>query len=229
MVAYFPAPALCQGADEDILIELGAIILPDFVLRLSDANGLRLRLEGDYRDEALLKIAADQFQILLGILRAWRSVAGERVDEIRPGIGQGPIRDEHGNQLVKLRSAIAYMTAGSEVKAYARDVRLALQSSLHLRNALWLHGRRDRNSADFFMIYEYAEKDLGGQNSIVATLGVTNNDIERLTRSANNLAPTEGGRHAKSTGTAVWNLGAQREFIAGFLRKWITHRAQSPP
>lgn len=83
MVAYFPAPALCQGADEDLMIEMGAIIFPDFVQRTPGANGLRLRLEGDYRDDSLMKTAADQFQTLLGILRAWRPVAGQRVDEVR--------------------------------------------------------------------------------------------------------------------------------------------------
>jgi len=229
MVALFPAPALCQGADEDLLIEMSETILPRFLLRVPGANGLRLSLEGDYRDEALLKIAADQFQIMLGILRAWRPVAGQRVDEIRPGIGQGSIRDEHGNQLVKVGSAIMYTTAGSEVEAYARDVKLALERSPHLRNALWLHGRRDRNSADFYMIYEYAEQDLGGRNNIAATLGIADDDITRLRRSANNLAPTDGGRHATGTGTAEWNLDDQRKFIAGFLRQWITHRAQLPP
>jgi len=226
MVAYFPAPALCQGADEDLLIGMGATIFPNFVQRIPGANGLRLRLEGDYRDDSLLKTAADQFQTLLGILRAWRSVAGQRVDEIRPGIGKGSIRDEHGNQLVKVGSAIMYVVGGSEVEAYVRDVKVALQSSPYLRNALWLHGRRDRNSADFYMIYEYAEEDLGGRKAIVETLGVTDNDITRLRNSANNLAPSAGGRHAKGTGTAEWSLDDQREFIARFLKRWITHRAQ---
>jgi len=100
MVAYIPAPALCQGADEDLIIEMGAIIFPDFVQRNHATNGLRLKLEGDYKDDSLLKAAADQFQTLLGVLRSWRSLAGQRVDEVRPGIGTGSIRDEHGNQLV---------------------------------------------------------------------------------------------------------------------------------
>jgi hypothetical protein len=120
-----------------------------------------------------------------------------------------------------------YITAGPEVEAYARDVKVALDHSPHLRNALWLHGRRDRNSADFYMIYEYAEEDLGGRKAIVAALGVTDNDIRRLRKSANNLAPNDGGRHATGTGTAEWSLDDQREFIAGFLKQWITHRAHA--
>lgn len=136
MTADFPAPALCQLADEDLLIEMGDIIYPQFILRVPGANGLRLRVEGDYRDESVVKVAADRFQTLLGVLRAWRSVAGQRVDEVRPGIGAGSIRDEHGNQLVKVGSAIMYVTDGSEVSAYARDVKAALERSPHLRNAL---------------------------------------------------------------------------------------------
>jgi hypothetical protein len=229
MAAYFPAPELCQGADEDIIIEIAAIILPDFVQRNRSVNGLRLKVEGYYRDESLLKIATDQFQLLLGILRAWRPVAGQRVDEIRPGIGAGSIRDDYGNQVVVVGSAISYTTFGSEVETYARDAKVALERSPHLRNALWLHGRRDRNAADFFMIYEYAQKDFAGRTGIVAALGVTDNDIGRLRNSANNLASTEGGRHADGTGTAEWSLDDQKAFIATFLKRWIECRARDAP
>ena len=114
MAAYFPAPTLCQGADEDMIIKLGGIIFPDFIHRNVVENGLRLKLEGDYMDESLLKIAEDQFQILLGVLRSWRPLAGQRADEIRPGIGSGSIRNEHGSQLVKLGGVIAYSIIGAE-------------------------------------------------------------------------------------------------------------------
>jgi hypothetical protein len=206
MAANIPAPALCQGADEDLIIEIGAIIFPEFVQRNPTSNGLHLNLDGNYKDSSVVKVAADQFQTLLGVLRSWRSCAGQRVDEIRPGIGTGSIQDEHGNQLVMLGSVIAYATFGSEVEAYAREAKLALERLPYLRNALWLNGRRDRNAADFYMVYEYAEDDLGGRQAIVAALGVTDNDITKLRRSANNLAPTDGGRHAKGSGTAEWDL-----------------------
>lgn len=226
-MAYIPAPALCQGADEDLIIEMGAIIFPGFVQRNPCANDLRLKLEGDYKDDSLLKTAADQFQILLGVLRAWRLLAGKRVDEVRPGIGPGSVRDEHGNQLVPVGSAIACATFGSEVEAYARAAKLASEHSPHLRNALWLNGRRDRNAADFYMVYEYAEDDLGGRKAIVETLGVTDSDITRLRNSANNLAPTDGGRHAKGSRTAEWGLDDQMEFVARFLKRWIAYRARN--
>ncbi len=227
MVAYIQAPALQQGADEDLIIEMGAIIFPDFVQRNPGANGLRLKLERDYKDDSLLKPAANQFQTLLGVLRAWRPLAGQRVDEVRPGIGGGSIRDEHGNQLVIVEPAILHRTLESEVEKYAREAKLASECSPHVRDALWLNGRRDRNAADFYMVYEYAKDDLGGRKAIVATLGVTDNDITRLSKSANNLAPTEGGRHAKRSGTAEWGLDDQMEFIARFLRRWIAHRARN--
>lgn len=227
MVAYISAPALCQGADEDQIIEMGAIIFPGFVQRNPGANGLRLNLEGDYKDVSLLKTAADQFQTLLGVLRAWRPLAGQRVDEVRPGIGPGSIRDEHGNQLVMLSSIISYATFGSEVDAYAREAKLASKNSQHLRNALWLNGRRDRNAADFYMVYEYAEDDLGGRKAIIAALGVTDNDITRLKNSANNLAPFDGGRHANGSGTAEWDLDGQMGFVASFLKRWIAFRARN--
>lgn len=136
MVAYIPAPELCQYADEDLLIEMGAIIFPGFVARRPRGNGLRLRLEGDYTDESLLQTAADRFQILLGALRAWRPLAGQRVDEVRPGIGPGSIRSEHGNQIVNIQPAIEYIKFDSEIKEYANAAKLALERSSHLRNAL---------------------------------------------------------------------------------------------
>jgi len=33
VATYIPAPALCQGADEDVIVEIGEIVFPDFVLR----------------------------------------------------------------------------------------------------------------------------------------------------------------------------------------------------
>lgn len=225
MVAHIPAPALCQGADEDLMIEMGGVIYPGFVDRVPGARGVRLTLAGDYRDESLLELAADQFQTLLGVLRAWRPLAGQRVDEMRPGIGQGSIRDEHGNQVIKVGSVIGHSTFGSEVTAYADLARRAIARSTRLADALWLNGQRDRDAADFYMIYEYAEDDLGGRSAIVKALGVSDNDITRLRASANNLAPTDGGRHAKGTGIPEWSLDRQREFIGRFLKEWIAYRA----
>jgi hypothetical protein len=77
------------------------------------------------------------------------------------------------------------------------------------------------------MIYEYAEEDFAGRKAIVAGMGITDNDITRLRNSANNLAPTEGGRHAKRTSTAEWDLDEQKAFIATFLKRWIECRVRA--
>jgi hypothetical protein len=80
-----------------------------------------------------LKLAADQFQILLGVLRAWRPSTGQRVDEIRAGIGKGSIRDEHGNQVVMVGPAIAHVRLGGDVEAYVHQAKVALERAIHLR------------------------------------------------------------------------------------------------
>lgn len=226
MAALIPAPALCQGADEDLIIKLGAIIFPEFIKKNSNMKGLCLKIEGNYKDDSLLITAANQFQLLLGVLRAWNTMAGQRVDEIRPGIGLGSIQDEYGNQIIKPVSVISYNNFDSAVEEYAHQAKIATGHSLNLRNALWLNGRRDRNAADFYMVYEYAENDLGGSKAIIEALDVTDGDIARLKKSANNLAPTDGGRHAKGFGTAEWGLDDQMQFIARFLKEWIAYRGQ---
>jgi hypothetical protein len=216
---------LCQVADEDLLIAVGAIVFPGFVHRVQGTNGLRLKLDGNYLDLSLETVAADRFQELLGIVRAWNPLAGQRSDEVRPGLGPGSIRDEAGNQVLRPVSAILYTESGNVV-AYAREAKEALQHSQTLRTALWLHGRRDRNAADFYMIWEYAEQDFGGRKGVALALGVTDNDIARLKSSTNNLVSTEGGRHAGATGVPAWTLNQQRDFVSGFLKRWISYRAQ---
>jgi hypothetical protein len=70
------APELVQGADEDLLLAMGDIIFPGFVKRREGENGLCLWVEGNAKDGACRTTAAVQFQTLLGVLRAWPSVAG---------------------------------------------------------------------------------------------------------------------------------------------------------
>ena len=228
MFGTYQAIALCQRADEDLIVEMAEIVFPDFVHRNQNANGLRLRVVGDFGDERTLQFAADQFQILLGILRAWRPGAGQRADEFRPGIGKGAIQDEHVNQVLMVGSVISHRRMGGEVELYANQAKIALESSSHLRDALWLYGRRDRNAADFYMIYEFAKKEFSGPKGITAALGISKNDMDRLKQSANNLAPIYGGRHAKTTGPAPWDVEDQQKFISTFLTKWIVYRVPPP-
>ena len=224
---YVPAPVLCQGTDEDVLLEMGNVICNGLVDRILKENGLKLRVPGDYLDPTLLEIAANEFQVLLGIIRAWKSIAGERRDEVRPGVGSGSIHDESGNQVVHVGSVISYRASYEEIQQFAAQASVALNKSQSLRNAIWLNGRRDRNAADYYMMYEYAVAEFGGGANISSTLDVPVAEISRFRQSANNLCPTMGGRHAGSEATPHWRLELQREFIAALLRKWIFHLANT--
>jgi hypothetical protein len=224
----FPAPALCQGGDEDLLIAIGEIVYPGFVRRPSGENGLRMWIEGDPGGPESRALATAMFQTLLGALRAFRAEAGELREELLAGLGAGSVRDEAGNQWVGVGTVRVFATFGGEVEAFATGVRAAIAKSQGLRNALWLNGRLGRTAADYYMIHEYAQADLGGTKGVREALGISANAQERLTASANNLSPLEGGRHATGTGSASWSLEEQRAFTADLLMRWIQHRA-SPP
>jgi hypothetical protein len=217
----FPAPAICQGADEDLLIEIGAVIFPGCIKRWPGENGLRLWVEGDPTDSAARTEALAKFQTVLGVLRAWRSGAGELRDERRAGLGEGSVRDEAGNQWVMVDPALGYGIAGGEIEKLSASAFQGIRVSQNLRNALWLNGRTNRTAADFYMIYEYAEKELKGSKGIRAALGLSDDSQDRLTRSANNLSPLEGGRHAEGGAAVAMTLDEQREYVARLLRLWI--------
>lgn len=222
-MVYFEAPPLCQAADTDLLATFGAEIFPGFVHRKPGENGLRLGVNGSATDPAAEALAAERFQILLGVVRSWNALAGQRADELTTAIGPGAIRDEDGNQTVRVGVARHYQDTELEVVGYAQCAKRACEGSEHVRNALWLNGRRDRNAADFYMIYEYAKKEFGKDAAIVAALSITGNDLTRLRSSANNLAPREGGRHANGSGPVTWPLDQQKEFVAKFVKAWVTY------
>jgi hypothetical protein len=217
----FPAPALWQGADEALMIEVGETIFPGCIKRWPAENGLRLWVEGEPTDSAAAKDAVAKFQIVLGVLRSWRSGAGELADERRAGLGQGSIQDEAGNQWVQAGFAMAYGTVGGEIEQLAQSARLGIDDSQDLENALWLQGRPNRTAADFYMIYEFAEKAFGGSKNIRDALGLSTNSQKRLTNSANNLSPRLGGRHAKTRAETAMDLEEQLEYVADLLRRWI--------
>ncbi|WP_037267472.1 hypothetical protein [Kibdelosporangium aridum] len=189
--------------------------------RVSEANGLRIWVDGDLRDEATRVDAVARFQTLLGILRAWRSEAGELRDEQRAGLGEGPVCDEAGNQFLSIGPVRTYTTFGGEIEWFAECTRRGVGMSQHLRNALWLNGRLNRTAADFYMIHEYAGVEFGGSLGIRDKLKLSTNSQGRLTRAANNLSPLEGGRHAKQSGEAGMTLDEQRTYVADLLRRWI--------
>jgi len=221
----FVALHLVQGADQKTLLRMGEVVFPGFVER-SDGGQLRVWVDrGEGPRHAAVEASA-RFQTLLGILRAWRSDAGELRIEAQGGLGVGAVADRAGNQTVMVGTVKVRVTFGNEVATFAQAAREAMLASQNLRNALWLNGRTDRTSADYYMIHEYARQEFGGDKGIREALGLSTNDQDRLTASANNLSPLLGGRHAKGRDSAaVWDLHQQRDFVAELMRGWIAHLA----
>ena len=69
MPISFPAPALVQGSDQEVLIEMADVIFPGLVDR-GDENGLRVWVEGDPGDPESKRLAARDISDVA------RSVAG---------------------------------------------------------------------------------------------------------------------------------------------------------
>jgi hypothetical protein len=138
LVISFPAPAMCQRADEDRLIELGEAVMPGCVTRSPDENGLRLWVDGDPTDPEMPVEALAMFQTLLGILRTWNPLAGQLKSEERGGLGEGPIRDSDGNQWVQLGPVIEYDEPEGEFKTFVKRASLGVATSQSLRRALFL-------------------------------------------------------------------------------------------
>lgn len=224
MISY-PAPLLVQGSDQDALLTLGEIISPGFLKRAQDADGLRLWVDGQPNDEASRREATRKFQTLLGVLRSWRPNAGELREEQRGGLGSGSVRDRHGNQWLQLSTVIDYSRVGDEIPTFGDQAKRALDSSTRLRKALQIYGQSSRTADEYYLIFELAEHEFGDKPDIAKALGVSRNDLTRLTRSANVLSELEGGRHAEGSGRAPWDLEQQAEFVAEMLRAWIGHAA----
>lgn len=223
----YPAPDLCQGSDEDLLLRIGEIIFPGSVERPSGENGLRVWAAGDPRELETRRVAIAKFQTLLGALRAWRPNAGELRDEQMSGLGAGSVRDKAGNQWAFAGTAVSYAIVDGEIENFAENARKGIDASLHLQDALWLNGRANRTAAVFYMIHEYAQMEFDGTKGVRDALGITIDAQGRLTASANNLSPLDGGRHVKYQGPVHLTLDEQRQFAASLLRQWISRYGQT--
>lgn len=222
MTISFPAPTACQFADEELMLEIASVVFPDCLRRWPGENGLRIWVTGDHRDPVVRDEAIARFQTVLGILRAWRADAGELREEVRAGLGEGSVKDEHGNTYVLVGTATLHVTVGGKIESFALQARHGIEASQNLGNALWLNGRMNRTAADYYMIHEYAEKEFGGTKGIRDKLGLTVASQSRLTMSANRLSPVAGGRHAGGDDdTAYMSLDEQREYVSELLRLWI--------
>jgi len=217
----FPAPTLCHMADEDLMVSIGAVMFPECIKRWPGENGLRLWVEGTPTDPAARFDAVAKFQTVLGVLRAWRQGAGQLAEELRAGLGHGSVRDEGGNPWILAGPAVSYGRLGGEIERLAAGTSRGITGSQNLRNALWLNGRTNRTAADYYMIHEYAGHEFGGSSGLTKELGLSGKSQGRLTQSANNLSPLQGGRHATSRGIALLTLDEQGGFIAELMCKWI--------
>ncbi len=137
------------------------------------------------------------------------------------GLGEGSVRDGAGNVWVMAGIAIGYGIVGNDVADFAELAKRGVQASDSLKNALWLNGRFGRTAADFYMIYEYSSEEFGGSKGIAAALGLSVSSQKRLTQSANNLSPLEGGRHVQQEVPAAMSLDEQQKYVADLLRRWI--------
>ena len=248
---YVKAQKLCQGSDEDLLLTMGEIIYPGFVRRHEGENGLRLWVEGTAPYDGSRTKAEAQFQTLLGVLRAWRSVAGELVVERLGGLGQGGAAGAaDGRQWIELRPAIVHVVlggedrnsaekaavainrnpgipaiisliGGDEVRIYAKKAAVAIKASPDIRNALLRNGRANRTAANLYMIHEHACIDLGGGPKNLAA--VADKLGISVSRQRNLKQSANSGRHAEGQEGGPWTLEEQLEFTADLLRRWIAH------
>lgn len=215
------SPDLVQSSDEELLLRISEIIYPGFVVRERGENGLFLKEEGDYKDRSMLGVMNDRFQMLLGVLRAFLPAAGERKDELNFGFGQFYSKDEAGNQLGAINGVIEHYYDESLFQSYVSSARFCIKNSPMVANSFWLNGRRGRNAADYYMIFEYAKKRFNKQEKKMAEgLGVKREDLELLRKSANNLCPKLGGRHTEMKINAEWSLDEQSRFISVLLKQW---------
>lgn len=61
-VISYPAPELCQFADEELIHSLGELVYPGFIERSPGENGLRLWVEGSRPEDKSRDVARFQFQ-----------------------------------------------------------------------------------------------------------------------------------------------------------------------
>jgi len=223
VVLSYPAPLLSQYDDVKLLLEVSAVIFPGALQQHPGENGLRVWVDGTAEDhpEAGVRALAT-FQVVLGVLRTWDEEAGRLANEERRGLAPGSVRDEAGTQYVFLPSILCYRSTESAM-TLARAAAAGVASSRLLQNALWLFGRENRACADFYMVHEFAEKELGGTKGIASTLDISVKSQKRFTGSVNNMSALQGGRHAVGeNGAVTMDFAEQCGFARDLLKTWIS-------
>ena len=163
--------------------------------------------------------ARSRFAEALGVLRAMKFGRGELQEEVV----RSPAWDASGNVVVRVGTVKVYASFGDDIRHFARRAERAISASRGLKQALALHGKANRDAGDFYNIYELARDEFGGEDGVRSALGTSRKTQRSFTASANNLLPSDGGRHATGTNQAAvkMQLEGMAEFVADLLKAWI--------
>jgi len=246
----FPAPRLTQYDDEVALLTISEIAFPGSLTRESwEPNGIYIWIQGDPTSIESRQRASRRHNCVLGVLRAWWDDAGELADERLAGLGPGTSRNRDGDQWISVPSIVVRHGDENELRVFARQARTGISASQHLKDALVIHGRVNRTSADHHLIHELAmlsfatepQRTLRGRLpngrkvrgadallAIEAALGVPALVQQRFINSVNNLPPLEGGRHAAQRFSASMTLDDQRLFTADLMKRWVETYDENP-
>lgn len=217
----FRAPGLVQGSDQSALLSIADVLYPGLVFKNESEGGLMITVPGQLGDDLAHheRVARSRFAEALGVLRAMKFGRGELQEEVV----RSPAWDASGNVVVRTGTVRIYATFGDEIGHFARQAERAISVGGGLRQALVLHGKANRDAGDFYNIYELARDEFGGEDGVRSVLGISRQKQRAFTASANNLLPSDGGRHATGTNQAAvrMQLEDMAEFVAELLRSWI--------
>lgn len=217
----FPVPELTQHADQTAILNIADILYPGFMERDSETQELRMWVSGDQRTDDLAEAetrARNRFRKILGVLRAQKFGRGELQSEIE----RSATRDEFGNQVIRVGTLRIHPFSAGPLADLASRAATGVTKSPNLESALRILGKPNREAVDYNNIYELAEMEFGERNGIRQALGLSGNRQDEFTKSANQLAPSNGGRHAKGDpGQATMSLEDLSRFGSELVKAWI--------
>jgi hypothetical protein len=180
-----------------------------------------MRVPGEIGSDDLAateRLAKNQFSEVLGVLRVMKFGRGE----LRSEIDRSVASDEHGNQVIRVGTAKAYVTFPGALEKFATGAATGITASPNLGDALRIAGKPNRQGSDYSIIYELAEEEFGGREGIKQSLDVSGNRQGEFTKSVNHLAPADGGRHAKGDpNRATMTLDEVSRFATSLVGAWI--------
>ena len=214
-------PDVTQGTDQSALLKISDAIEPGFIAVNADTGQYVLRLPGDTKVDDLDRVteaAFARFSEMLGVLRAKKHGRGELQSEV----GRTHIRDEHGNQIVRVGTVKVYASFPGEMETFASKAAAGFSVSDDFREALRVFGRANRDAADYYLVYELASKEFEGWQGIRDRLGFSKARLDEFRKSANHLTATEGGRHAAGDPTrATMSLDEMSLFTTELVAAWV--------